>query len=100
MAYNTHKVMKKVKDNRLSGGKGDDHLSELERIRHFSNMEKAFPEEHFDAQTYNFDSKTVIQPDLRKKKPYSKSTEDGERDDTHVTIGRTVSFPVRKKMQK
>ena len=94
------KVIKKVKINKLMGDTVDNHVPELERIRRFSNMENSFPEEHFDRDCYQFDSTTIIQPDMKIKRPYSKSTLGTEKDDTDVSLQRTVSFPVRKQVQK
>jgi hypothetical protein len=90
----THKVMKEVKSNKLSS----NNEAELSRIRKFANMEKAVPE-HFDMQTYQFDSPTIIQKDMTKKRPFAKGTEGTEVDDSHHLKNKNISFPVRGKIK-
>jgi hypothetical protein len=89
-----HKEMKSVKKNTLR----DDNEKELGRIRKFANMESATPE-HFDAQTYEFDSPSAIKPDLKRKSPFAKSTKGTEEDDTHHLKNKNISFPVRAKVK-
>ena len=95
----THKVLKSVSGNKLSGGRGNDHIEEFERIRSLANMEHARPD-HFDRDTFHFtQTKTIVPPDLREIRPFAKSTDGTYEDDSPRVINKNVSFPVRKKFK-